>query len=83
MAGFVENEDFEVVEILSSPILGSSKARPQKTKNYLLSMDMAKELSMLERNDRGKQARWPSKSSRSRSRWSFWPTSFRPTSAVV
>ena len=57
MAGFVENEDFEVVEILSSPILGSSKARPQKTKDYLLSMDMAKELSMLERNDRGKQAR--------------------------
>jgi anti-repressor protein len=47
--GFVEGRDF-------SPILGkTSGGRP--TKEYALSLDMAKELSMVERNARGKQAR--------------------------
>jgi anti-repressor protein len=52
MAGFVENEDFEVF-----PNFGENPQGGRPTKDYLLSMDMAKELSMLERNDRGKQAR--------------------------
>ena len=55
--GFIQDQDFTVSEILSVPNSESSKARPQKTKQYLLSMDMAKELSMLERNEKGKQAR--------------------------
>ncbi|QGA55854.1 hypothetical protein GHC20_01625 [Brucella sp. 2280] len=47
--GFVENEDF--VTFTENPV----KGRP--TKEYALSLDMAKELSMVERNEKGKQAR--------------------------
>ena len=47
--GFSEGSDF-------SPISGESTGgRPSK--EYTLSLDMAKELSMVERNDKGKQAR--------------------------
>lgn len=55
--GFVDGLDFEKMENLSSPISGSAKARPQTATDYLLSLDMAKELSMVERTERGKQAR--------------------------
>lgn len=49
---FVENQDFIVVsEIGKNPKGG----RPSK--EYHLSLDMAKELSMVERNEKGKQAR--------------------------
>lgn len=54
---FTENHDFVIVEVLSSPESGSTKARPQKLKEYALTLDMAKELSMVERNEKGKQAR--------------------------
>lgn len=47
--GFVEGRDF-------TPIMGeSSGGRPSK--EYAITIDMAKELSMVERNDKGKQAR--------------------------
>lgn len=47
--GFIEGSDF-------SPILGkSSGGRPSK--EYALTLDMAKELSMVERTERGKKAR--------------------------
>ena len=50
--GFIENQDYVVFsEIGKNPKGG----RPMK--EYLLSIDMAKELSMLERNEKGKQAR--------------------------
>lgn len=50
--GFVENQDYIVYsEIGKNPKGG----RP--TKEYFLSIDMAKELSMIERSDKGKQAR--------------------------
>lgn len=50
--GFIENQDYVVFsEIGKNPKGG----RPAK--EYILSMDMAKELSMLERSDKGKQAR--------------------------
>lgn len=55
--GFVEGQDFVVVEDLSAPTSGSSKARAQKITEYHLTLDMAKELSMVERNEKGKQAR--------------------------
>ena len=55
--GFVEGQDFVIVEGLISPNLGTSKSRARTTKEYYLSIDMAKELSMVERNEKGKQAR--------------------------
>jgi phage anti-repressor protein len=55
--GFIEGEDFICVENLSSPKLASSKSRMQKVKEYFVTLDMAKELAMVERNDKGKQAR--------------------------
>ena len=47
--GFTENQDFR------SFLSESTGGRPSK--EYTLSMDMAKELSMVERTDKGKQAR--------------------------
>lgn len=55
--GFVAGEDFIAVENLSSPDLVSSKARAQKLTDYHLTMDMAKELSMVENNEQGRAAR--------------------------
>ena len=50
--GFIENKDYEVfAEIGNNP----SGGRPAK--EYMISLDMAKELSMVERNEKGKQAR--------------------------
>lgn len=50
--GFIETQDFEVIaETGKNPNGG----RPSK--EYMISLDMAKELAMVERNDRGKQAR--------------------------
>lgn len=49
--GFVEGKDF-------SPILGKTQTetgRPQK--EYAITLDMAKHLAMMERNERGRQAR--------------------------
>jgi phage anti-repressor protein len=49
---FVEGQDFEV---LNSPIKNPGAGRP--TIEYAISLDMAKELSMVEGTERGKQAR--------------------------
>lgn len=49
---FVENQDF-----VCSPILGSEGRGGQNRVDYHLSLDMAKELAMVERNEKGKQAR--------------------------
>ncbi|WP_233402603.1 antA/AntB antirepressor family protein [Marinomonas transparens] len=35
----------------------SAKSRTQKVKEYFVTLDMAKELAMVERNEKGKQAR--------------------------
>lgn len=51
--GFQEGEDF-VAHLL--PNIGE-KGQGRPTREYALSMDMAKELAMVERSDKGKQAR--------------------------
>ncbi len=50
--GFTENEDFEVFANFGE---NSKGGRPSK--EYAISLNMAKELSMVERNEKGKQAR--------------------------
>lgn len=55
--GFVAGEDFITVENLSSPDLASAKARQQKLIDYHLTLDMAKELAMVENNAQGRAAR--------------------------
>lgn len=50
--GFVENEDYVVVSQT-----GKNRQGGRPTIDYYLALDMAKELSMIERNDKGKQAR--------------------------
>lgn len=49
--GFVEGEDY-------SPVLANNTGkRGQPRTEYILTIDMAKELAMVERNERGRQAR--------------------------
>lgn len=55
--GFIEGQDYVLTEVLRSPNLGSAKARAQRVKDYLLTLDTAKEFSMVERNDQGRRAR--------------------------
>lgn len=66
--GFVDGVDFTIVETLSSPVSVSTsesrlygrnaaKARPQRMREYAISLDMAKELAMVERNEEGRRAR--------------------------
>ncbi len=71
--GFIENQDFVVVENLSSPNLVSAKlgakidspnlvnqkgrGGDRRSIDYHLTLDMAKELSMVENNDKGREAR--------------------------
>lgn len=54
---FAPDIDFTTYEDLRSPISGSSKARAQKVTEYAISIDMGKELAMVERNEQGKKAR--------------------------
>lgn len=54
---FAEGTDFATFEDLISPISGSSKARARAVREYAVSIDMAKELAMVERNEQGKRAR--------------------------
>lgn len=55
--GFVAGADYVVVEGLSSPKSASSKARRQAVIDYHLTLDMAKELAMIENNEVGRQVR--------------------------
>lgn len=54
---FVENVDYIIVENLSSPNRGSAKSRCQKMTDYHLTLDMAKELAMVENNEEGRKIR--------------------------
>lgn len=55
--GFVEGVDYIAVKNLSSPDLANAKSRAQKMVDYHLTLDMAKELSMVENNEKGREAR--------------------------
>ena len=55
--GFVESLDFIVVQNLSSPKRGSSKSRAQTLLDYTISIDMAKELCMIEKTEKGRECR--------------------------
>jgi phage anti-repressor protein/phage antirepressor YoqD-like protein len=60
--GFVEGADFvQIVDLIDPQNGGTMKTVTYKgaktAKEYALSLDMAKELSMVERNEKGKQAR--------------------------
>lgn len=55
--GFTENQDFVSIDGLTSPNLANAKSRTQKTIEYHLTLDMAKELSMVENSDKGREAR--------------------------
>lgn len=50
--GFAENVDFVVL-----PEIGENSGRGRPAKEYAITLDMAKELAMVERNEKGKQAR--------------------------
>lgn len=63
-AGFIENQDFAIVENLSSPELVSANnkqfspmARSQKRIDYIVSLDMAKHLCLMEKNEIGRAVR--------------------------
>ncbi|EOZ1497456.1 antA/AntB antirepressor family protein [Enterobacter hormaechei] len=55
--GFAAGVDYVAVENLSSPVSVSAKSRQQIEHDYLLSLDMAKELAMVERNEQGRAVR--------------------------
>ncbi|WP_454280472.1 antA/AntB antirepressor family protein [Sphingomonas sp. Marseille-Q8236] len=54
----IEQYDFiQDVDFCIFPSFGENSGRGRPAREYAVSLDMAKELSMVERNDRGKQAR--------------------------
>lgn len=55
--GFIAGTDFIRVENLSTPKRASAKFRQQIEHDYLLSLDMAKEVAMVERNEQGRAVR--------------------------
>lgn len=54
---FAEAVDYVSYQDLRSPKSGSAKSRAVTVTEYALSIDMAKELAMVERNEQGKRAR--------------------------
>lgn len=54
---FAAGVDYITVENLSPPVSGSAKYRQQIEHDYLLTLNMAKELAMVERNEQGRAVR--------------------------
>ncbi|WP_228274645.1 antA/AntB antirepressor family protein [Acinetobacter ursingii] len=55
--GFVENEDFTCYWEISQTQTRTGRKGKAKIKKYLFTLDMAKELSMVENNEQGRMAR--------------------------
>ncbi|UCQ21846.1 antA/AntB antirepressor family protein [Edwardsiella piscicida] len=55
--GFKEGLDYIIVENLRSPNLSSAKSRQQLSHEYLTTLNMAKELAMVERSEQGRAVR--------------------------
>lgn len=55
--GFVKGQDFIVMKNLSSPKRATAKSRQQVMIDYHITLDMAKELAMIENNEQGRKVR--------------------------
>jgi anti-repressor protein len=55
--GFIDGVDFTTSSGVSNKIVENVRVGGRPTKEYHISLNMAKELAMVERNDQGKQAR--------------------------
>lgn len=55
--GFVEGVNYVVVENLTSPVLGRSKSRQRVEHDYLITLNMGKEIAMVERSEQGRTIR--------------------------
>ncbi|OCJ22610.1 antA/AntB antirepressor family protein [Serratia sp. 14-2641] len=55
--GFIATIDYVLVENLSAPKRASTKGRQQIEHDYLITLSMAKELAMVERNEQGRAVR--------------------------
>ncbi|EOV9068439.1 antA/AntB antirepressor family protein [Morganella morganii] len=55
--GFIQGVDYFIVETLSDSNLSSTKSRQQIKHDYLVSLNMSKELSMVERTEQGRLIR--------------------------
>ncbi|EAM2671876.1 antA/AntB antirepressor family protein [Salmonella enterica] len=54
---FTEGVDYVVVENLTSPVPGSSKSRQRVEHDYLITLNMGKEMAMVERTEQGRAVR--------------------------
>ena len=53
--GFIENEDYSMVSVISE--IKKGRGGNRRSVDYLLTLDVAKELSMVENNEQGRTAR--------------------------
>lgn len=53
--GFIEGQDYVVTEV--SPSFGNNNSGGRPSKEYYLTLDTAKEIAMVERNEKGREAR--------------------------